>query len=47
MTDAHYANDQALLVSTLTQAETLQHSLEQAAGGISLYVNANKTEFVF
>ena len=27
-------------------AKYLLHSLEHAAGGISLYVNANKTEFM-
>ena len=36
MTDANYANDLALLTNTPTQAEFLQHSLEQAVGGIGL-----------
>ena len=46
MTDTGYADDQELLVNTSTQTEFLLHSLEQAAGGIGLYVNANKTESV-
>ena len=46
MTDADYTDDRALLTNTLTQAEFLVHSLEQAVRGISPYVNANKTEFV-
>ena len=43
-TDADYANDIALLANSHAQAETLLHSLEQAAAGIGLYINANKTE---
>ena len=43
MTDADYADHLALLA----QAEFLRHSLDQAAGGIDLYVNTNKTEFMF
>ena len=31
---------------TPVQAETLLHSLERAAGGISLNVNADKTEYM-
>ena len=46
ITDADYANDIALLVNTPTQAESLMHSLEQAAGGISLYMNVDKTEYM-
>ena len=45
ITDADYADNMALLVNTPTQAETLLHSLEQAAGGIGLHVNADKTEY--
>ena len=41
-----YGNDIALLVNTPTQAESLLHSLERAAGGISLHVNAYKTEYI-
>ena len=35
-----------LLAKAPAQAETLLHSLEQAAAGIGLYVNANKTEYM-
>ena len=42
--DADYAENIAPLANTPTQAETLQHSLERAAGGICLHVNADKTE---
>ena len=34
ITDADYARDIALLANTPAQAETLLHSLQQAAGGI-------------
>ena len=40
--DADYADDIALLA----KAKTLLHSLERAAAGIGLYVNADKTEYV-
>ena len=43
ITDADYA-DIALLANA--QAETLLHSLEQAAAGINLHVNAHKTEYM-
>ena len=46
ITDANYADDIALLANTPNQAETLLHSLEQAAAGIRLHVNAHKTEFM-
>ena len=46
ITDADYADDIALLANTPAQAETLLHSLERAAAGISLHVNANKTEYM-
>ena len=42
MTDQDHADDLALLVNTSAQAKFLLHCLEQAAGGIDLYVNANK-----
>ena len=45
ITDADYADDQEFLANTPTQAETLLHSLERAAAGIGLYVNAHKTEY--
>ena len=44
ITDADYADDIALLANTPAQAETLLHSLEQAAAGIGLHVNVHKTE---
>ena len=46
ITDADYADDIALLTNTPNQAETLLHSLERAAAGIGLHVNAHKTEFM-
>ena len=39
--DADNADDIALLANTPTQAETLQHSLERAAGCIGFHVNAD------
>ena len=35
-----------LLANTLTQAETLLHSLERAVAGCGLPVNAHKTEYM-
>ena len=46
ITDADYADGIALLANTPNQAETLQHSLERAAAGIGLHVNAHKTEYM-
>ena len=46
ITDADYADDIAILANTPNQAETLQHSLELAAAGIGLHVNAHKTEYM-
>ena len=46
ISDADYADDIAILANTSDQAETLLHSLEQAAAGIGLYVNAHKTEYM-
>ena len=43
---ADYADDRALLANTPNQAETLLHSLERAARGIGLHVNAHKTEYM-
>ena len=40
-----YADDIALLANTPVKAETLLHSLERAAAGIGLHVNADKTEY--
>ena len=45
ITDTDYTDDIAILVNTPNQAETLLHSLEQAATGIGLHVNAHKTEY--
>ena len=45
-TDADYADDIALLANTPNQAETLLYSLERAAAGIGLHVNAHKTEYM-
>ena len=44
ITDADYVDDIAILVNTPNQAETLLHSLERAAAGIGIHVNAHKTE---
>ena len=46
ITDANYADDIALLANTPNQAKTLMHSLERAAAGIGLRVNAHKTEYM-
>ena len=43
---ADYADDIALLANTHIQAETLLHSLERAASGVGLHVNAHKTEYI-
>ena len=39
-------DDLALLANTPNPVETLLHSLEQAAPGIGLHVNAHKTEYM-
>ena len=44
--DVDYADDIALLANTPTPAKTPLHSLERAAAGISLHVNADKTEYM-
>ena len=46
ITDADYADDIALLANTPKQAETLLHSLERAAAGTGLHVNAHKIEYM-
>ena len=46
ITDADYADDLALLANTPIQAESLLQSLEKAAGGIGLHVNADKIEYI-
>ena len=47
ITDADYADDIAILANSPNQAETLLYSLERAAAGIDLHVNAQKTEYMF
>ena len=44
--DSAYADDIVLLANTPAQAEAQQHSLEQAAVGTDLHVNAHKTEYM-
>ena len=46
ITDADNADDIVLLANLPAQVKSLLHNLEQAAGGIGLYVNANKTEYM-
>ena len=46
ITDIDYADDIAILANAPAQAETLLHSLERAAVGIGLHVNAHKTEYM-
>ena len=46
ITDADYADDIAILANTSNQTETLLHSLQGAAAGIGLHVNAHKTECI-
>ena len=43
ITDADYANDIALLANAPARCETLLHSMERAAAGIGLHINAHKT----
>ena len=46
ITDVDYADDIAILANTPNQAETRLNSLERAAAGIGLHVNAHKTEYM-
>ena len=46
ITDTVYDDDIAILANTPNQAETLLHSMERAAAGISLHVNTHKTEYM-
>ena len=46
ITDADYTDDLVLFTNTAAQAKSQLHSPKQATGGIGLYVNANKTEFM-
>ena len=41
--DIDYANDIVLLANAPTQAESLMHSMKQAASDIGLQVNSDKT----
>ena len=43
ISDADYADGLTLFENTPTQAESLQHNMEQAARGISLSINPDKT----
>ena len=45
-TDADYADYIVILANTPSQAEILLHSLERAAAGIGLHVNAHKIEYM-
>ena len=47
MTDEDYADDLVVFKNAPTQIESLLHSLEQTTGGICLYMNTNKTKFIF
>ena len=44
--DVDYTDDLALLLNTPSPTESLLDSLGQAARGIGLYVNQDKTEFM-
>ena len=46
ITDASYTDDIAIVTNTPAQAEILLRSLERAAAGIGLLVNAHKTEYM-
>ena len=45
ITDADYTDDMVILATTPVQAETLLHTLQRAAAGIDLHVNAHKMEY--
>ena len=46
ITDTDYADDIVILANASAQAETLLHSLERAAEGIGIHVNAHKKEYM-
>ena len=46
ITDGDDTDHIALLANAIAQAQTLLHSLERAAAGIDLHVNAHKTEYM-
>ena len=47
ITDADHTDNTAVLANTPTQAESLLHSLKQAAGSIGLHVNADKMKYMY
>ena len=47
ITDTDYVDDIAILANTPTQAKTQLHSLERAAAGTGLHINADKTENMY
>ena len=46
ISDVDYADDLPLITNGPSHAKSLLHSLGQAARGISLYVNSDKTELM-
>ena len=46
ITDTDYTDDIALLANSPVLVESLLRSLERAASGIGLHVNADKTEYM-
>ena len=46
ITDADCADDIALRANSLAQAESLLHSMEQSADGISVHVNVDKIKYM-
>ena len=46
MTDVNGPDDLELLTNTPDPAKSLLHNLDQAAGGIGLYMNTKKTEYM-
>ena len=47
ITDANYADDLAVLADVLKDAKFLLYSIERTAKEIGLYLNADKTEFIY
>ena len=46
LTDTDYANNLALLANAPSRAESLLYKLEQAPGGIGVFANVNKTDYM-
>ena len=46
ITNADYADNLSLLANILSQAKFLLRNLNQAARGIGLYMNSDKTEYM-